>query len=328
MPIIDKYSTFKRPWWQVNGHIQTIYPSLKRIVSGEIYSRERISLKDGDFLDLDWIKKGSDRLVIISHGLEGHTHRHYVKGPAKLLSDAGFDVLAWNCRSCSGELNLLPKLYHHGDINDIGEVIEHALSTHPYVSIDLIGFSMGGNISIKYAANHTHSHRQFIRSVISISAPTDLIGCVTQMEKWPGTIYGKKFFKKLSSKIKLKEAQFPGLVNRSALETFVSWYYFDTEVSAPLNGYPDAETFYYESSSINFLPSISNIPVFILSSWNDPILSERSLCLPIADKKENIFAEATKHGGHTGFMQLKSPYTYAEYRILQWLTEEITSLSK
>jgi predicted alpha/beta-fold hydrolase len=327
VPIVHKYRSFSKPWWQLNGHLQTIYPSIKRTVSGDFYERERFFLTDGDFLDLDWVRKGSDRLVIITHGLEGNTQRHYVKGPAKLLADAGFDVLAWNCRSCSGELNLLPKLYHHGDIFDIGEVIEYALGTKAYHSIDLLGFSMGGNISIKYAAKHKHPQRQFIRSVISISAPTDLLGCVVKMEKWPGTIYGKKFFNKLSDKIKQKESQFPGLVNRHALETFKSWYYFDTEVSAPLNGYPDADTFYFESSSINFLPAIHDVPVFILSAWNDPILCNRSLCLDIADQKDNVFVEATKAGGHTGFMQANDSFTYAEHRILSWLKEEIISLA-
>lgn len=143
MPIIDTQKSFTPPLLQWNGHIQTIIPSIKRTIEGS-YVRERIILSDGDFLDLDWKKTGSNRLVIITHGLEGSSERHYVKAPAKLLSQNGFDVLAWNCRSCSGELNHTPTLYHHGDIKDISEVVQYGLSQGKYDSFDLVGFSMGG----------------------------------------------------------------------------------------------------------------------------------------------------------------------------------------
>lgn len=300
---------------------------MKRTIEGS-YERERIILNDGDFLDLDWKKTGSNRLVIITHGLEGSSERHYVKAPAKLLSLNGFDVLAWNCRSCSGELNNTPKLYHHGDIKDISTVVEHALSQKSYDSFDLVGFSMGGNISVKYTALSDHPGKEKLRSTISISAPAHLETCIRKMEKFPGTIYGRRFYGRLVAKLSAKSKQFPYMLDTQVLEKFVSWRHFDDLISAPINGYQDADEFYYESSSNNFLKAIDNYPVLIINAWNDPVLSIKSHPIGIAKLKENIFLNLLKKGGHTGFMVSNQYYTFAEYYILAWLKEEIIPLSK
>ena len=115
------------PAYQYNGHLQTIIPGLTRAVTGITYERERLTLQDGDFVDLDWINKGQNRLVILTHGLEGDSTRQYMLGTAKLFAQQKYDVLAWNCRSCSGEMNQAFRLYNHGEIGDLGEVIAHAL---------------------------------------------------------------------------------------------------------------------------------------------------------------------------------------------------------
>ena len=69
-----------------NGHVQTIFPVLFRTVHDVAYTRERISTWDNDFLDLDWSCQGSDRLAVISHGLEGNTSRKYVKGMVRAMN--------------------------------------------------------------------------------------------------------------------------------------------------------------------------------------------------------------------------------------------------
>ena len=125
MPIIKNSTYPNPPFYQFNGHLQTIIPGIFRKVKGVNYDRERLELSDGDFLDLDWIRKGNKNIVLLSHGLEGDSDRQYILGAAKYFSQNGWDVLAWNCRSCSGEMNRNPRLYHHGDIEDIGTVVNH-----------------------------------------------------------------------------------------------------------------------------------------------------------------------------------------------------------
>ena len=162
-------STYKPPILFGNGHIQSIYPTLFRRFNTDFYKRERINTADGDFLDLDWSSVNSRKLAIISHGLEGNSYRGYVVGMVKALNTYGWDVLAWNYRTCSGETNRLLRMYHNGATDDLDTIIEHAKSLKKYSSIDLIGFSMGGNLSLLYLGEKGPDVYPVIRNAVTFS---------------------------------------------------------------------------------------------------------------------------------------------------------------
>ena len=127
----------------LRSHYQTIAPNVLRSVSID-YRRERIDTPDDDFLDIDWLDHPQSRkLVILSHGLEGDSRRVYVASAAKYFYRHGWNALAWNCRSCSGEMNRTQRLYSHGQTEDLELVVNHALATGKYDQVVLIGYSMG-----------------------------------------------------------------------------------------------------------------------------------------------------------------------------------------
>jgi predicted alpha/beta-fold hydrolase len=134
MPILE-HSTYQPPsWWVSSGHLQTIIPALFRKVVSSPYTRERITTPDGDFLDCDWLYAASSRpsqkLVIISYGLESNSHRPNVLGMARAVSLCGYDALAWNFRGCSGEPNRLPRAYHSGATEDLHTVLDHVAAKY------------------------------------------------------------------------------------------------------------------------------------------------------------------------------------------------------
>ena len=53
-----------------NKHINTCFPTIFRNIEVE-YRRERINTPDLDFLDIDWIKNGNNKVIVLCHGLEG-----------------------------------------------------------------------------------------------------------------------------------------------------------------------------------------------------------------------------------------------------------------
>ncbi len=113
-----------------------------------------------------------DKLVIIYHGPEGNSARHYSKGVAHYFYQQGWDTLAWNCRGCSGEMNRLPRFYHHGATQDIAAVIDHALKKK-YTHISLVGFRMGGSMSLKYTGERKENLPSEIKLVVTFSVPCD-----------------------------------------------------------------------------------------------------------------------------------------------------------
>ena len=316
MPILTP-AQYKTPLLQFNGHLQSIYPSFFRKVSFVYAKRERLELPDGDFVDIDWsvAKKSSNKLVIITHGLEGDSTRHYVTGMAKIFSANGYDALGWNCRSCSGEMNRLVRFYHHGDANDLRSVIQHAIDQFGYQEIVLVGFSMGGSLTLRTIAEFPEMVPTQVKSAIGFSVPCSLKGSVDALSTKENNIYLKRFLRKLGEKIKLKAQLFPGQIDASNYNQIKTFIEFDNRYTAPLHGYADALDF-YEKASVGPLLHQLKIPSLIVQALNDPFLLPN--CMPIEVAKENpfLFLEMPQKGGHCGFMLQGQLHTWAEKRAL------------
>jgi len=299
--------------------MQTIYPSLFRKVKFEYDKRERLELPDGDFVDLDWsfVTPVKKKLVIITHGLEGDSHRHYVLGMAKLFTENGYDALGWNCRSCSGEMNRLPRFYHHGDANDLRFVIQYAISKYGYQEIVLVGFSMGGSLSLRAVAEFPDLVPKEIKSVVAFSVPCDLLTSVKILSQSTNKIYSKRFLRKLGEKIKLKEKVFPDLISSEGYEKIKHFVDFDNRYTAPLHGFTDAYDFYKQASVKPFLPNI-RVPSLIVQAKNDTFLSPECFVFEEAEQNENLFMQVTNYGGHCGFMLPGSEFSWAELRALEF----------
>lgn len=317
MPHITE-SVYKPAWFLPNGHFETIYPSLFRKIKDLGWQRERLELQDGDFLDLDWLFGQNKQLAIITHGLEGSSRRPYCAGMAKKMSETGWDVLSWNCRSCSGEMNRTIRLYSHADIEDIATVTAHAALKNQYDSIVLIGFSMGGAISLNYLGRHKNVNPA-IKAAIGFSMPTHLQTSVNRLEEPENLIYKKRFLKQLSQKISFKANQFPGELDAGKLSAIKVWSDFDEWYSAPMNGLSNAAEFYEKASAINVLSEIK-VPFLICNAQNDPLLGP--LCSPVemAKAQDNFWLETPRFGGHVGFYPYNDKgFSWAEERVPQWL---------
>ncbi len=319
MPLLPKVN-FKVSPWQFNGHIQTIYPSLARKVRFRYQQRERLELPDGDFVDLDWsfVNMEKKKLVIITHGLEGDSHRHYVLGMAKLFTQNGYDALGWNCRSCSGEMNRLPRFYHHGDANDLRYVIQHAIDNYGYEEINLVGFSMGGSLSLRSVAEFPAQVPKEVKAVVAFSVPGDLVSSVKILSQSTNKIYSSRFLKKLGKKIKLKEKLFPGQISAKEYDKIKHFVDFDNRYTAPLHGFKNAFDFYSKASVKPHLNKIQ-VPSLIIQAQNDTFLSEECYCYEEARQNERLFLQVTEQGGHCGFLMPGSEFSWAEQRALEFV---------
>ena len=330
MPLIS-IDDYRPPFWLPDGQSQTIFPSLFRKVEGINYLRERIPTIDGDFLDIDFSKHNSttessnrkqsnrrtvnNSIVILSHGLEGDTSRQYITGMVKNFNTNGFDCLAWNFRSCSGEMNQTKTFYHSGATDDLETVIKHSLSKG-YDKIYLVGFSLGGNLTLKYLGEKGQNLYPEIQRAITFSVPLHL----SSSSKKIGWLYTKRFNRSLINKILEKSQRFPEFqIDTSNIAKIKTLKDFDDAYTSQLHGFIDAEDYYERNSSLYFLDKI-NIPTLIINAQNDPFLSEE--CFPFEKIKsmEKVYFQAPKMGGHCGFYPAGyQGVLWSEKRALEWV---------
>jgi hypothetical protein len=284
----------------------------------EIPYKERIKTSDGDFLELDWYKKNNPRLVIISHGLEGNSERAYMLGMAKAFYQNQFDVLTWNLRGCGHDINDQVIFYHSGATYDLDEVVKHAEKN--YDEIYLVGFSLGGNLTLKYLGEKESNFHK-IKKAVTISVPLHLASSSQKISKGENILYSKRFLKSLKKKVIRKSLAHPGKIPIQVLEDIKTLAEFDDYFTGPLHGFADTKEYYEVNSSIFFLDQIE-VPTLILNALNDPFLSENCFPQQLAKSLDLVFFEYPKHGGHVGFNPSNSTQLYySEQRAIEFITK-------
>jgi uncharacterized protein len=299
MPIVEP-SSFPKPRFALSGHWQTILPALWRPLAklpGPV--SERIETKDGDFLDLDWYTgMGGDKVAILTHGLEGSSRAGYIRGMAKALRGSGWDVLAWNFRSCSGELNRTARFYHSGETGDLHRVVERACEC--YRQVALVGFSLGGNVILKYLGEESSRAPAQVRVAVTFSVPCDLAASARRLDRPENLLYTRRFLRSLKQKVKTKAAQAPGAISADGVDRIRTFREFDDRYTAPMHGFKDAAEYWRQSSCRPFLPRI-RIPSLLVNALNDPFLTPECYPREEAEKSAYFHLEMPAHGGHLGF---------------------------
>lgn len=319
MPLISKPS-YKAPWAFKSAHLNTIYPALFRHTPFLTTTRERIDTPDGDFIDIDWARSTqSQRTVVISHGLEGSSQGHYVKGMVQTLGNAGWNICAWNFRGCSGEPNLRLQSYHSGATDDLDWVIQHILQKNPTTEISLIGFSLGGNLTLKYIGEQKNSLPSAVRSACCFSVPCDLASSARKLEQPSNRIYMQRFMRLLRPKVREKIQRFPDQLTDHGLQQMQTFAEFDDAYTAPIHGFRDANHYWRESSCTQYLADIQ-IPTLLINAADDPFLSPSCFPTQEAQKSKHLHLEIPPHGGHVGFVQFNRQNRYwSEQRALEFL---------
>ena len=308
-------SDYTPPLLFKNGHFATIYSGTIRSVNGVVQKRERITLSDGDFLDLDWSDSvtPTQKLVILLHGLEGDAQRPYITGSAKILNQNGYDTCAVNYRGCSGEPNVKYRSYHSGATEDLIEVLNHILNTKNYSEIYLKGFSLGGNLLLKYLGEGNDVPKE-IKGAVAVSVPCNLHDSCKQLLSIKNIMYAIKFKGNLLGKLRQKQHMFPDKISDNDIKSIKTLKDFDDIYTSQAHGFEDALDYYKKSSSLQFLPHIQ-VPSLIINAKDDSFLGPE--CYPIkeTDRNNKLFLEMPSYGGHVGFWG-KNNITYTEKRAL------------
>ncbi len=315
-------SHYKPAWWLPGGHLQTLWSSFKRRKFSLKTVRERFILPDKDFIDLDWVESennNSGPIVIVMHGLEGSIKSSYVRGILSALKHSGFRAVLMNFRGCSGEHNHTTKAYHAGETGDFDFLIQTLHARYPDTKLAAIGFSLGGNVLLKYLGETQANN--FLSCAVAVSVPFLLNRSADRMQAGFSIIYQKKLLALLRKKMINKNKLLPLPVDINSIKNIKNFWQFDADITAKLYGFKDASEYYKESSSAHYLSSIE-IPTLILHARNDPFLYADAIPLQ-SMLPACVQLQLSKSGGHVGFVAGSLPW-----RARYWLEEKIPNYIK
>lgn len=321
-------ATFAPAWWLRGGHLQTLWNSFCRRAPSLQRRRERLWLADGDFIDLDWHGPHDPEapLVLVLHGLTGSSKSHYVLGLQEQLAESSWASVAINWRGCSGEPNLLPRAYHSGASDDLAEVIAHLQTARPLAPLYAVGYSLGGNVLLKYLGEAGVAAP--LQKAVAVSVPFRLDQCADRIGLGFSRVYQAHFLREMVAYVKNKQHLFASQGNTEhltalqrlgSLQGMRTFWDFDGRFTAPLHGYTDANDYYRRASSRYFLPDI-RIPTLLIQAENDPFVFRHSVPEP-TELSISTTLELHRSGGHVGFVEGSPlrPRYYLERRIPEWL---------
>jgi predicted alpha/beta-fold hydrolase len=253
------------------------------------------------------------------HGLEGSSNAGYIRSMSQLALEHGFAVHRTNMRSCGGTESLCKTMYHAGLTSDTLSLIRQIREEHSQ-PIYLIGYSLGGNVSLKLAGELAGEADGLLDAVIAVSTPIDLAASVRKMSRRENWIYESRFVSRLKERIRRRALTMPGVYDVGVLDTCKTVYEFDDKVTAPFFGFGTAANYYATQSSNQYLDKI-RIPTLLIQAKDDPLIPFEIFDHSAIRQNRNITLVAVDHGGHLGFVSKRNPRFWVDRVVLRWLEE-------
>jgi uncharacterized protein len=324
----------KAGWWIRGAHLQTTWARLFRSRRLVGFEREVLVTPDGDDLVLDHVAgpPGSPRVLLL-HGLEGSAYSLHTQGLAHLVAASGWRATVLNFRSCARDAldirrrlpNRRPRLYHSGETADLDLVVRTLVAREPDTALYAIGFSLGGNVLLKWLGEKGATSA--VRAAATISVPYDLAAAARHLERFAGRFYVFHFLRRLKPKALEVIARFPddtAHVIPERVRSARTFRQFDDCLTAPLHGFSSAEDYYRQSSSMEFLRGIE-VPTLCISSKDDPFSPAEAIPRARQAASERVAFAVTAWGGHTGFVTGRWPWRpiyWAEQEAMAWLLKQ------
>jgi predicted alpha/beta-fold hydrolase len=274
--------------------------------------RERFTTPDGDFLDVDSsepLRVGSDDatpIVVLLHGLEGCSESGYMVEAARWCRRYGLRAAALNFRGRSGSPNQRARAYHAGETGDLAFILSALHERAPEAPLLAIGFSLGGNVLLKYLGERGAEDGSRLAAAAGVSVPFDLAAATARMEGGMGHLYTRFFLRSLRDGVRAKARNGPLPYDRAAALEAGSLRDFDEVVTAPLHGFASAADYYEQSSSRRYLAAIRT-PTLLLQATDDPFhpaTPEERIAVRDNSWLHDGFVE---RGGHVGFVGGRTP---------------------
>jgi predicted alpha/beta-fold hydrolase len=348
---------FRAHPWFANAHVQTILPTFRSMPEQPLRI-ERRELPDGDFVDLGWcLPPDEDRghgplphgplphgplpqgplpqeplaqgplpqekkpLAILLHGLSGGFDSKYARGLAKRLIALGWRAVILQFRGAGPEPNRLPRSYHHGDTEDVRELVQLLREREPDTELFAVGWSLGGNVLLKYLGEEGDATP--LRAAVAVCAPFQLRPCAEKLRTGFSRVYQRHLLGELKRMIQRKAGVLPATIDLAQVARSRDFFEFDDRATALINGFRDAEDYYARAACGQYLGGIAR-PTLEIHAKDDPFMTPD--IIPDATRLAPLMTlEVCERGGHVGFVAAgprMEPVWWLEDRIPEFLEQQ------
>jgi hypothetical protein len=263
--------------------------------------------------------------VVLVHGLEGSSSSKYIVGNTARALAAGLNVVRMNMRTCGGTDHLSPTIYHSGRSGDVGRVVEAILRQQQLEAIALVGYSMGGNLVLRYAGETGSAALPQLKAVVGVSPLMDLAASSAAMHRPQNRLYERHFLKNMLARIRRRMTLFPRIYGDAAIDRIRSMRDFDQHIVARYGGFRDADDYYYSVASSHYAGTL-RIPALILHSLDDPFIRMLPRTRAALLANPHVTFIETRHGGHCAFLAAATEpggdAYWAEQTLLGFLTRQ------
>lgn len=314
--------------WLKNGHLQTVAAFCFPGITPPYRAVQHLCrLSDGDRIVLhddrskEWPADG--RAVLLLHGMAGCHGSGYMRRLAHNLRCHRTRVFRMDMRGCGAGVSLAKGIGHAGRSGDLEAALSRIEHLCPRASLTIVGFSLGGNIVLKYLGEKGKATPTKLDSAIVVAPPVDLEACSRNILQPKNRLYDRAFVRTLAQRVRGQKPFNSELAQLHAKTRPASLFEFDDRVTAPLSGFSSASEYYDTCSSSRVTGNIT-IPTLVVFSEDDPLVPARFFRDVNWSASTSIYS--TRHGGHVGY--IGQPNSDPNRRWLDWrLTGWIQGLS-
>jgi predicted alpha/beta-fold hydrolase len=250
----------------------------------------------------DWRPQG--RTIVLIHGLGGSHLSPYMIRMARKLYARNDQVIRINLRNCGTGKGLSKRFYSAGTSADVRMVLDQIKKLYPDTSVQLIGFSLGGNIALKLAAELSTDGADLLKTCIAVCPPVDLERAVEAIQSKENSLYHARYLNSL-----LKQVP-------DAPRSIKSLFQFDDLITGPMWGYSGAREYYQKCSSGPLLKSIQ-CQTHLLFAADDPFIPMDSFLQ--LHTSEHVHCWMSRRGSHMGFLgSVFNEFHWLDHLLLEW----------
>ncbi len=331
MPVENKLhiieEDFIPPSWAKNCHMQSLLGTLKfrkpillKKSKNLLEQSKELLLEAHDDIRLQSFYspqiKPSKKLALLIHGWEGSHESLYLLSAANSLYKAGYDILRLNLRDHGNSHHLNQELFHSNRLQEVVEAIVSAQNQLQPNTLDIIGFSLGGNFTCRVAIEAPANNIK-LNKAIAICPAINPIDILHQLENGL-SFYHDYFVKKWKRSLRKKENYFPEAYNFKDIYPMKSMRTMTEHLLELFGDFESPEEYFNGYSLSGERMASLKTSVTLLMTKDDPVINYRDTFSLVQNK--HLAIHANQYGGHCGFIKNAKLESWADDFILKHLS--------